>query len=164
MALVANGTVTSKPPVTLRLVIPASQCGSLIGKGGSKIKEIREVSRSTRWSLCRKIGHCRNVFHFPRRHQTRYELLLINCWLASARWTRVKDLNDLNIGSCFWKKKYTLYFRFLKIHTHCGSISAGPPTHEAYRSCWPWKPTVKLPACSFCADVHAREGLTLQVL
>ncbi|CAB1315612.1 unnamed protein product [Coregonus sp. 'balchen'] len=42
--LVANGTVTSKPPVTLRLVIPASQCGSLIGKGGSKIKEIREVA------------------------------------------------------------------------------------------------------------------------
>ncbi|XP_076864191.1 poly(rC)-binding protein 4 isoform X2 [Brachyhypopomus gauderio] len=42
LALVANGTVTSKPPVTLRLVIPASQCGSLIGKGGSKIKEIRE--------------------------------------------------------------------------------------------------------------------------
>ncbi|XP_061582544.1 poly(rC)-binding protein 4-like isoform X2 [Cololabis saira] len=41
-ALLANGTVTSKPPVTLRLVIPASQCGSLIGKGGSKIKEIRE--------------------------------------------------------------------------------------------------------------------------
>ncbi|XP_062842311.1 poly(rC)-binding protein 4 isoform X4 [Trichomycterus rosablanca] len=41
-ALVANGTVTTKPPVTLRLVIPASQCGSLIGKGGSKIKEIRE--------------------------------------------------------------------------------------------------------------------------
>ncbi|XP_036387537.1 poly(rC)-binding protein 4 isoform X4 [Megalops cyprinoides] len=40
--LVANGTVTTKPPVTLRLVIPASQCGSLIGKGGSKIKEIRE--------------------------------------------------------------------------------------------------------------------------
>ncbi|KAL5009868.1 hypothetical protein ScPMuIL_012173 [Solemya velum] len=31
-----------KPPVTLRLVVPASQCGSLIGKGGSKIKEIRE--------------------------------------------------------------------------------------------------------------------------
>ena len=33
-----------KPPVTVRLIIPASQCGSLIGKGGSKIKEIREVS------------------------------------------------------------------------------------------------------------------------
>lgn len=43
-ALVANGTISSKPPVTLRLVIPASQCGSLIGKGGVKIKEIREVT------------------------------------------------------------------------------------------------------------------------
>ncbi|XP_020777985.1 poly(rC)-binding protein 4-like [Boleophthalmus pectinirostris] len=41
-ALVANGTISTKPPVTLRLVIPASQCGSLIGKGGAKIKEIRE--------------------------------------------------------------------------------------------------------------------------
>ncbi|XP_068599091.1 poly(rC)-binding protein 2-like [Brachionichthys hirsutus] len=37
-----NSTATSKPPVTLRLVVPASQCGSLIGKGGCKIKEIRE--------------------------------------------------------------------------------------------------------------------------
>jgi len=33
-----------RPPVTLRLIVPASQCGSLIGKGGSKIKEIREVT------------------------------------------------------------------------------------------------------------------------
>uniref|UniRef100_A0A674APF1 Poly(rC) binding protein 4 n=1 Tax=Salmo trutta TaxID=8032 RepID=A0A674APF1_SALTR len=41
--LVANGTISNKPPVTLRLVIPASQCGSLIGKGGAKIKEIREI-------------------------------------------------------------------------------------------------------------------------
>ena len=32
--------------VSFRLVIQSSQCGSLIGKGGSKIKEIREV----RWS------------------------------------------------------------------------------------------------------------------
>lgn len=39
----SNSNVTSKPPVTLRLVFPGSQCGSLIGKGGSKIKEIREV-------------------------------------------------------------------------------------------------------------------------
>jgi predicted RNA-binding protein YlqC (UPF0109 family) len=31
------------PPITLRLIVPASQCGSIIGKGGSKIKEIREV-------------------------------------------------------------------------------------------------------------------------
>lgn len=33
-----------RPPITLRLIVPASQCGSLIGKGGSKIKEIREVT------------------------------------------------------------------------------------------------------------------------
>lgn len=42
-AAMTNSNVTSKPPVTLRLVFPGSQCGSLIGKGGSKIKEIREV-------------------------------------------------------------------------------------------------------------------------
>ncbi|XP_014455639.1 poly(rC)-binding protein 4 isoform X2 [Alligator mississippiensis] len=39
-----NGGAVSKPPVTLRLVIPASQCGSLIGKAGAKIKEIRETT------------------------------------------------------------------------------------------------------------------------
>lgn len=43
-AAMTNSTVTSKPPVTLRLVFPGSQCGSLIGKGGSKIKEIRETT------------------------------------------------------------------------------------------------------------------------
>ncbi|KAM8867125.1 poly(rC)-binding protein 2-like [Neosynchiropus ocellatus] len=37
-----NSTATGKLPVTLRIVVPASQCGSLIGKGGCKIKEIRE--------------------------------------------------------------------------------------------------------------------------
>ena len=31
------------PPVTIRLLAPNSQCGPLIGKGGSRIKEIREV-------------------------------------------------------------------------------------------------------------------------
>nr|XP_034961974.1 poly(rC)-binding protein 4 [Zootoca vivipara]XP_034961975.1 poly(rC)-binding protein 4 [Zootoca vivipara] len=40
----ANGGTVSRPPVTLRLVIPASQCGSLIGKAGAKIKEIRETT------------------------------------------------------------------------------------------------------------------------
>ena len=30
--------------MVVRLIVPASQCGSLIGKGGSKIKEIRESS------------------------------------------------------------------------------------------------------------------------
>jgi len=41
--LVSPATVP-KPPITFRLIVPASQCGSLIGKGGSKIKEIREVT------------------------------------------------------------------------------------------------------------------------
>ncbi|CAH1241305.1 PCBP3 [Branchiostoma lanceolatum] len=34
-------------PVTFRLLVPNSQCGPLIGKGGSKIKEIREASGAT---------------------------------------------------------------------------------------------------------------------
>ena len=33
-----------KEGLQLKLIVPASQCGSLIGKGGSKIKEIREIS------------------------------------------------------------------------------------------------------------------------
>uniref|UniRef100_A0A8C2V1S3 K Homology domain-containing protein n=1 Tax=Chinchilla lanigera TaxID=34839 RepID=A0A8C2V1S3_CHILA len=37
-----NSTAASRPLVTLRLVVPVSQCGSLIGKGGCKIKEIGE--------------------------------------------------------------------------------------------------------------------------
>ncbi|XP_040567437.1 poly(rC)-binding protein 2 isoform X1 [Lepeophtheirus salmonis] len=41
--LVSPNTVP-RPPITFRLIVPASQCGSLIGKGGSKIKEIREIS------------------------------------------------------------------------------------------------------------------------
>lgn len=40
----SNGKAAPMPPVSLKLIVPASQCGSLIGKGGSKIKEIREVS------------------------------------------------------------------------------------------------------------------------
>ncbi|XP_033213476.1 poly(rC)-binding protein 2 isoform X6 [Belonocnema kinseyi] len=39
-----GGGGVPRPPITLRLIVPASQCGSLIGKGGSKIKEIREVT------------------------------------------------------------------------------------------------------------------------
>lgn len=35
-------TSNGKTQIPLRLIVPASQCGSLIGKGGSKIKEIRE--------------------------------------------------------------------------------------------------------------------------
>ncbi|XP_031618257.1 poly(rC)-binding protein 3 isoform X2 [Contarinia nasturtii] len=37
-----NTTTGGKTQVPIRLIVPASQCGSLIGKGGSKIKEIRE--------------------------------------------------------------------------------------------------------------------------
>ncbi|NXV12631.1 PCBP4 protein, partial [Cepphus grylle] len=38
----SDGAAAGRTPVTLRLVIPASQCGSLIGKAGAKIREIRE--------------------------------------------------------------------------------------------------------------------------
>ncbi|CRK96036.1 CLUMA_CG009473, isoform A, partial [Clunio marinus] len=37
-------TSNGKTQIPLRLIVPASQCGSLIGKGGSKIKEIREMT------------------------------------------------------------------------------------------------------------------------
>ncbi|KAI5698006.1 hypothetical protein M8J75_000346 [Diaphorina citri] len=40
----ASVVSTSPAPITFRLIVPASQCGSLIGKGGCKIKEIRELS------------------------------------------------------------------------------------------------------------------------
>ncbi|XP_048580248.1 poly(rC)-binding protein 3 [Nematostella vectensis] len=42
--LKSNSKSNTTPPVTLRLIVPGSQCGSIIGKGGAKIKEIREVS------------------------------------------------------------------------------------------------------------------------
>ncbi|CAI2728882.1 unnamed protein product [Schistosoma spindalis] len=32
------------PPVTIRLLVPVAQCGSIIGKGGSKIKDVRELT------------------------------------------------------------------------------------------------------------------------
>ncbi|CAH8482085.1 unnamed protein product [Dicrocoelium dendriticum] len=32
------------PPVTLRLLVPAFQCGSIIGKGGCRIKDVRELT------------------------------------------------------------------------------------------------------------------------
>jgi hypothetical protein len=42
--LMQTCSANSIPPITLRLIVPASQCGSIIGKGGSKIKEIRELT------------------------------------------------------------------------------------------------------------------------
>uniref|UniRef100_A0A8U7MQA3 Uncharacterized protein n=1 Tax=Corvus moneduloides TaxID=1196302 RepID=A0A8U7MQA3_CORMO len=44
-----DGVSAGRAPVTLRLVIPASQCGSLIGKAGAKIREIREVRLRAAW-------------------------------------------------------------------------------------------------------------------
>ena len=38
-----GGKRERRESLSLRLVVPASQCGSLIGKGGAKIKEIREA-------------------------------------------------------------------------------------------------------------------------
>lgn len=43
----SSGSNSSQPSVTMRLIIPASQCGSLIGRGGAKIKEIREATGAT---------------------------------------------------------------------------------------------------------------------
>jgi len=40
----ASTSSKSNSGVSLKLVVPASQCGSLIGKGGAKIKDIREVT------------------------------------------------------------------------------------------------------------------------
>lgn len=39
-----SSSTRDKVPVTLKLIVPASQCGSIIGRGGSKIKEIRDTS------------------------------------------------------------------------------------------------------------------------
>ena len=43
----SNSPNSLHPTVTFRLIVPASQCGSLIGRGGSKIKEIRDVTGAT---------------------------------------------------------------------------------------------------------------------
>lgn len=45
--ILSSGCNSSQPSVTMRLIIPASQCGSLIGRGGAKIKEIREMTGAT---------------------------------------------------------------------------------------------------------------------
>jgi len=39
-----HSDASNKIPVTIRLIVPASQCGSIIGKGGKKIKEIRDTT------------------------------------------------------------------------------------------------------------------------
>lgn len=77
----ANGGSVSRPPVTLRLVIPASQCGSLIGKAGTKIKEIREVSRE------RPVTHGCTRGRMSSTRQGERELELRSCpfsWLLES--------------------------------------------------------------------------------
>jgi len=43
----SGGNTDNIPPITMRLLVPNSQCGPLIGKGGQRIKEIREASGAT---------------------------------------------------------------------------------------------------------------------
>ena len=45
--MAAGSSQDNVPPVTMRLLVPNSQCGPLIGKGGQRIKEIREASGAT---------------------------------------------------------------------------------------------------------------------
>lgn len=56
----ANGAMGGPTQVTFKLVIPASQCGSIIGKGGAKIKEIREV-RSGYQQHCSDVGYLEGI-------------------------------------------------------------------------------------------------------
>jgi len=44
--------VTTRQLVSLRLIIPGNQCGSLIGKAGAKIKAIRQVIQSSYRKSC----------------------------------------------------------------------------------------------------------------
>ena len=58
-----GGKRERRESLSLRLVVPASQCGSLIGKGGAKIKEIRELTpeelRTRKRELREQIFHLR---------------------------------------------------------------------------------------------------------
>jgi hypothetical protein len=82
-----------KPPITMRLIVPATQCGSLIGKGGSKIKEIREVGRRTEASNFRML----------------YELSGYRC-IHSSRQRDASQL-DRTSGHNFWhgRRNYSLH-------------------------------------------------------
>ena len=64
LASLVSPTTVPRPPITFRLIVPASQCGSLIGKGGSKIKEIREVTGA---SIQVKHYHLKAHSHLPQR-------------------------------------------------------------------------------------------------
>lgn len=83
----SNSPATSKPPVTLRLVVPASQCGSLIGKGGSKIKEMREVRYTQDFQSLSIVSNeilseCFLLTSSPQAHKFR---LQVTCYLTPQR-------------------------------------------------------------------------------
>lgn len=68
-----SASSTAIVPVTLKLIVPAGQCGSIIGRGGSKIKEIRDVI-DTAFRASSKRSHA-IIFNRPRR--VRYKCNLI---------------------------------------------------------------------------------------
>jgi len=74
-------------------VVPASQCGSIIGKGGAKIKEIREVSFSIIFYNKESINSFyRQQVHLYKLHQKCYQHQL-NVLLQSQ-----ENLNQLNLA------------------------------------------------------------------
>ena len=76
--------VTVRQLVTLRFIIPGNQCGSLIGRGGAKIKEIRQVRPIT----------ASNIFadHISESGNA----------IASVRGTRLTDAESLKIVGEAW--------------------------------------------------------------
>lgn len=73
----SDGVAAGRAPVTLRLVIPASQCGSLIGKAGAKIREIREVRPRVPWVQAPLFPgeHSAPAMGLPWSHQGLWEVV-----------------------------------------------------------------------------------------
>ena len=66
----------SKHLVGLRLILPAIQCGSVIGRSGAKVKEIRDVSRpiallARTWVFLLN-NECTKFFRRRRHHRHRH--------------------------------------------------------------------------------------------
>ena len=77
--------ISTVPQLQFRLVVPTSQCGSLIGRAGTKIKEIREVClRHSATSHCTRqsVGgvHSRNL---PIVYSTTHEAALLQDHLST---------------------------------------------------------------------------------
>ena len=125
----SNSPATSKPPVTLRLVVPASQCGSLIGKGGSKIKEMREVRYGFiifSWITYNFVYVCKSVLILWRSFQT-------NCllkWRRSETSAESVSVIESKVSECVCvcvcvcvyvcvcvRAQYNLSLKFWEYHT-----------------------------------------------